>query len=470
MPKLIVVSNRVSTPAKNGGPSVGGLSMALADALSDTGGLWFGWSGETTSTFEPAPAVQKVSGMTIATIDLQAEDVSEYYNGFANTVLWPLFHHRIDLTHYERAFGDGYERVNARFADAIVPLVQEGDLIWIHDYHLIPLGQELRKRGVQNRIGFFLHIPWPARELMMTLPRHADLVRSLFAYDLVGFQCGDWLDAFKDYVVREAKGVHDVDGVLSAYGASLQTGVFPVGIDADHFRQIAASDVAAQSYMRAAATNAFRSMVIGVDRVDYAKGLPERFLAFERLLDTRPQLAERVSLLQVGQPSRGEVEAYGQIRDRLNALSGRINGKYATVDWTPIRYMNQSIGRDHLAGIYRAAKVGLVTPLRDGMNLVAKEYVAAQDPTDPGVLILSKFAGAAHQMSSALIVNPYSLEDVADAMERGLAMPLSERVERWADLMQGVQTDDAASWRDGFMKSLRSATNSYEVEVAANAA
>jgi trehalose 6-phosphate synthase len=164
------------------------------------------------------------------------------------------------------------------------------------------------------------------------------------------------------------------------------------------------------------------------------------------------------------------VEAYGQIRDRLNALSGRINGKYATVDWTPIRYMNQSIGRDHLAGIYRAAKVGLVTPLRDGMNLVAKEYVAAQDPTDPGVLILSKFAGAAHQMSSALIVNPYSLEDVADAMERGLAMPLSERVERWADLMQGVQTDDAASWRDGFMKSLRSATNSYEVEVAANAA
>ncbi len=455
MSRLIVVSNRVSIPEHPGDASVGGLTMALHDVLANSGGLWFGWSGKTTTCCDLQPTLETRGGVTVATLDLDADDVAEYYNGFANTVLWPLFHHRIDLAQYERAFGDGYSRVNERFAEAISQLVQPDDVIWVQDYHLIPLGEALRKRGVRNRLGFFLHIPWPARELMVTLPRHAELVRALFEYDLVGFQCKDWLNAFEDYVVDEVGGRAASNGHVSAFGKSIQAGVFPIGIDPDNFRRIAKSSGAALSYMRAAATGAFRSTVVAVDRVDYSKGLEQRFLAFERLLESHPALVEKIILLQVGQPSRVGVEAYGDIGKKLEAVSGRINGRFATVDWTPIRYLNRSYSREHIAGLYRAARVGLVTPLRDGMNLVAKEYVAAQDPQDPGVLILSRFAGAAAQMKQALIVNPYSPEDVADAINQAVHMPKEERVARWTDLMEGVERENAATWRDSFLRALR---------------
>jgi trehalose 6-phosphate synthase len=455
MARLVVVSNRVAMPDRPGAASVGGLTMALADALSNSGGLWFGWSGHA-STGAARAKVQTRAGVKIATIDLDPVDVGEYYSGYANTVLWPLFHHRIDLTRYERSFDDGYRRVNGRFAEALCDLIEPDDLIWVHDYHLIPLGAELRRRGVKNRIGFFLHVPWPARELLITLPQHRELVRALFDYDLIGFQCKDWLGAFKDYVTREAGGLARSD-VLQAFGRTVCTGVFPIGIDASNFRRVATSRGAAQSYLRAAATGVFRAMVVGVDRVDYAKGLEQRFLAFERLLADHPDLIETVSLLQIGQPSRGDVEAYEEIGKRLEAVSGRINGTYATVDWNPIRYINRSYSREHIAGLFRASRIGLVTPLRDGMNLVAKEYVAAQNPDDPGVLVLSRFAGAAEQMREAIIVNPYSLEDVADAIHRGLHMALDERVRRWKALMKGVETEDAHHWRSRFLQDLRSA-------------
>ena len=398
-----------------------------------------------------------MGGVTVATIDLEAADVAEYYSGFANTVLWPVFHHRIDLAQFERSFGDGYQRVNARFADAISQLVQRDDIIWVHDYHLIPLGEALRKRGIRNRIGFFLHIPWPARELMATLPRHSELVRALFDYDLIGFQCDGWLNAFQDYVVNEADGAAIARGGLTAFGRTIRAGVFPVGIDAKTFKRLAASPVAAESYRRAAAASASRSLVIAVDRVDYSKGLEPRFQAFERLLEDHTDLLEKVDLLQIGQPSRVGLEAYSDIAERLEAVSGRINGRHASVDWTPIRYLNRSFGRDEIAGLYRAARVGLITPLRDGMNLVAKEYVAAQDPMDPGVLVLSRFAGAAAQMKAALIVNPYSHEDVADAINQALAMTKSERIDRWAQLMEGVDRENSDHWRDTFLQALLAA-------------
>ena len=457
MSRLIVVSNRVSIPESPGAASVGGLTMALSDALANTGGLWFGWSGKTALRCDANPTIQVSGGVTVATLDLEPADVAEYYNGFANTVLWPLFHHRIDLTHYERSFGDGYQRVNARFADAIAQLIQPDDIIWVHDYHLIPLGEALRKRGVRNRIGFFLHIPWPTRELMATLPRHNELVSALFHYDLVGFQCNDWLNAFQDYVANEAGGVATQEGGLRAFGRSIRAGVFPIGIDTESFRQIAASPVAAATYRRAAASSAFRSMIIAVDRVDYSKGLEQRFMAFERLLEDRPELIENAHLLQIGQPSRVGLEVYGDIGKRLEAVSGRINGRYAGVDWTPIRYLNRSFGRDEIAGLYRAARVGLITPLRDGMNLVAKEYVAAQDPTNPGVLVLSRFAGAAAQMKAALIVNPYSHEDVADAINFAITMPKPERIARWSQLMEGVDRENSDHWRDTFLQALLAA-------------
>jgi trehalose 6-phosphate synthase len=435
--------------------SIGGLTVALADALANARGIWFGWSGKVGPATN-RPDIRSANGVTIATLDLEAQDVAEYYNGFANTVLWPLFHHRIDLAQYERAFGDGYQRVNERFAEALCDLVRPDDLIWVHDYHLIPLGAALRRRGLANRIGFFLHIPWPARELLATLPQHEALVRSMFAYDLIGFQCEAWRSAFQAYVEAEVGGAVGPNGHLAAFGETIATGVHPIGIDAAAFTALAGSSAAERSFNRAAAAGVFRSMIISVDRVDYAKGLETRFLAIERLLQGRPDLIEKVFLLQVAQPSRQEVRAYADIHQRLDALSGRINGRFATVDWTPIRYLNHSYNRDHIAGLYRAARIGLVTPLRDGMNLVAKEFVAAQDPDDPGVLILSRFAGAASQMSSALIVNPYSFEDVADAIVKALDMPKAERVERWTSLMAGVVREDAASWRSGFLKALQS--------------
>jgi len=455
MSRLVVVSNRVAMPDNAGSASVGGLTMALAAALQQYRGVWFGWSGDTTPTFTGEAHVRETGGVTIATIDLEAQDVQEYYNGYANTVLWPLFHYRIDLTEYERAFGEGYARVNSRFAETLQSLVRPDDMIWVHDYHLIPLAQELRQRGLKNRIGFFLHIPWPACQLLTTLPQHQELVEALFAFDLLGFQTQDWLNAFNGYVTDELDGKIHGDGYVSAFGRTVRVGAFPIGIDADNFAQIVQSPAAAKSYDQAAATNVYRDLIMGVDRIDYSKGLEERFAAYDQFLQTHPEFRERVTYLQIAQTSRSEVETYQDIRTRLDGVAGRINAAYGTLDWTPLRYVNRAYGRDFLAGVYRAAKIGLVTPLRDGMNLVAKEYVAAQNPRNPGVLVLSRFAGAARQMKAALIVNPYSREDVADAIKRGLTMPQPERRQRWEALMTGIETDDVSTWRDSFVAALK---------------
>jgi trehalose 6-phosphate synthase len=456
MSRLIVVSNRVIA-GSGAGASKGGLAMGLGAALQDCDGLWFGWSGETVEAFTGRITTQFVDGLKTATIELDETDVLEYYNGFANKTIWPLFHYRIDLTAFDRSFGDAYERVNRRFAATLRPLIRPDDLIWIHDYHLILLGRELRRLGVTNPIGFFLHIPWPARQLVTTLPRHVQLVRALFDCDLIGFQTEDWLQAFQDYVVREASGVALPHGRLSAYGRTVKAGAFPIGIDAKDFVELVGSPQASQSYDRVSSRNLFRPLIVGVDRLDYSKGIEERLLGYEQLLKDHPEHVGRTVLLQIAPPTREEVDAYQDIRSRLETQCGRINGEFADVDWQPIHYVHQSYRRDELAGIYRAARVGLVTPLRDGMNLVAKEFVAAQNPIDPGVLVLSRFAGAAAQMKEALIVNPFSREEVSDALHRALHMPLDERIRRYTALMDGVVRDDIIAWRDSFVAALRSA-------------
>ncbi len=454
MSRLIVVSNRVSAPADPAAGSAGGLAMALSAALRKYDGLWFGWSGETVDHFTGDIKWEDRAGVTVALVDLEAQDVDEYYNGYANKTLWPLFHHRVDLTAYERSYGEGYERVNARFAEVLRPQIQPDDIIWIHDYHLIPIARDLRRLGVTNRIGFFLHTPWPARQLLVTLPHHRRLVESLFAYDLIGFQTQEWLDLFRDYVVSEARGDLVGDGGLECFGRTVQAGVYPIGIDVDAFIDARNSPQGNRTYDRMAASSAFRSMMVGVDRLDYSKGLEERMLGYEQFLHDNPDMRGDVFLVQVTPISRDEVDTYQDIRARLDALAGRINGEYADMDWQPIRYLNRSYRRDQLAGIYRAARVCLVTPLRDGMNLVAKEYVAAQNPEDPGVLILSRFAGAAEQMGEALLVNPFSREEVADAIKRALTMPLEERVRKWQALMKVVRDTDVAIWRDDFVGDL----------------
>ncbi|MFN4176753.1 trehalose-6-phosphate synthase [Phenylobacterium sp.] len=457
MGRLIVISNRVGQPDDTRGASVGGLAMALGAALREYNGIWFGWSGRTVETFTGQLSVQRGQGATIATVDLEEQDRDEYYNGYANRTLWPLFHYRIDLSAYERSFNEGYARVNARFAQTVLPLLEPDDFIWVHDYHLIPLARELRRRGVKNRIGFFLHIPWPARRLFATLPLHRELVEAVFDYDLVGFQSHDSLSAFEDYVRGEAEGEIDSGGIAQAFGRRVRLGVFPIGLDADAFMAAARGEAAAAWRERMRVSLAGRRMIIGVDRLDYSKGLEERFLAYEEYLANTPEALEQVFLLQIATPSRDEVEAYQEIRARLDAVTGRINGAFATPDWVPIRYVNRTYRRDELAGIYSMAAIGLVTPLRDGMNLVAKEYVAAQPPEDPGVLILSRFAGAAEQMEEALIVNPFSREEVSDAIEAGLAMPRDERVRRWESLIEGVRRHDVAAWRDAFVEALLAA-------------
>ena len=457
MSRLIVVSNRVSAPRDPAAGSTGGLAMALSAALKKYDGLWFGWSGETVEHFTGELKMEDRAGVTVALVDLEAQDVDEYYNGYANKTLWPLFHHRVDLTAYERSYGEGYERTNARFAEVLAPLIQSDDLIWIHDYHMIPLARDLRRLGITNKIGFFLHTPWPARQLLVTLPHHRRLVETLFDYDLIGFQTREWLDLFRDYVASEpsVNGKLLPNDAMEAFDKTVQAGVFPIGIDVEGFIAARNSPQGNRTYDRMAASAAFRSLMVGVDRLDYSKGLEERLLGYEQFLESHPDMRAQVLLLQITPISRDDVDTYQDIRGRLDSLAGRINGEYADMDWQPIRYINRTYRRDQLAGIYRAARVCLVTPLRDGMNLVAKEYVAAQNPDDPGVLVLSRFAGAAEQMGEALLVNPFSREELSDAIQRALTMPLAERKRKWECLMQVVRDTDVGIWRDDFVSTLR---------------
>jgi trehalose 6-phosphate synthase len=457
MSRLIVVSNRVNPPSAVGEESAGGLAMALAAALREYSGLWFGWSGRTKARFDGQLSLETVDGVTTALVDLEPVDLDEYYNGYANKTLWPLFHYRTDLAAYDRAYGEGYSRVNRRFAETLRPLIGPDDTIWVHDYHLIPLGRELRKLGVVNRIGFFLHVPWPAHQVFTTLPGHAKLVEAMFDYDLVGFQTTEYRQAFEEYVLSEAGGEPVAPDRLKAFGRMLKVGAFPIGIDAADFRRLLRTARARRMRDLMTAATVFRHLIVGVDRLDYSKGLEERFLGLERFLADNPELRREVLMLQIAPVSREGVDTYQEIRSRLDALSGRINAEYSDVDWNPFRYVNRNYRRDELAGIYGAARVGLVTPLRDGMNLVAKEFVAAQNPEDPGVLILSRFAGAARQLKESILVNPNSPEEIAEAIKQALAMDKVERIRRWRALADNVQREDVTAWRDAFVNALAGA-------------
>lgn len=448
MSRLVVVSNRVG-PLR-GTTRAGGLAVALADALQKRRGLWFGWSGEVSDSGQGRVQSQTVAGVTRATLDLSTAEHEDYYNGFANRCLWPLFHYRLDLAAFDRRYYDSYQRVNRRFAQALTPLLRDDDLVWVHDYHLLPFGDTLRELGAKQKLGFFLHIPFPVREIFTALPRHDRLVKALFAYDLVGFQTEADLSCFRDYVEREANGRVDGDS-LYAYGRKMVAKAFPIGIDTVQFGQMAETDEARRDARRLRAAIFDREQIIGVDRLDYTKGLPERFLAYERLLEDYPDAHGRVSFLQIAPTSRGDVPEYINIRTELEGLAGHINGRFAQLDWTPLRYINRTVTRRQLAGIYRMSRVGLVTPLRDGMNLVAKEYVAAQDPDDPGVLVLSRFAGSAKQMSAALIVNPYDIAAVAEALQMALHMPVEARRERHHELLRSLLAEDVGGWAESFL-------------------
>lgn len=449
--RLVAVSNRVSS--LRAAPLAGGLAVALADALRENRGLWFGWSGKTVDAASDEPQVSREGEVTSATVDLTQEDHDAYYSGFANRCLWPLFHFRLDLTGYDRAHYEAYTRVNQRFAKSLLRLLEPDDLVWVHDYHLFPIGRELRKLGAKQRLGFFLHIPFPPRELLTTLPQHLSLVKALFEYDLVGFQIEDDVKRLASYVEQDLGGTVG-DGWMEAFGKRLRIQAFPVGIDTARFHDFAFSNHGEREYQRMREFLRDRDQIIGVDRLDYSKGLVRRMNAYEHLLEAHPESHGRVTYLQVAPISRGEVTAYRDFRRELEQHAASMNGRFGKVDWVPVRYVNEAIPRRRLAGLYRASRIGLVTPMRDGMNLVAKEYVAAQDEADPGVLILSRFAGAAQEMRDALLVNPYDTEEVATALETARTMTIEERRRRHEGLMRGLLENDVAQWSRRFLEAL----------------
>ncbi|SLN58441.1 alpha,alpha-trehalose-phosphate synthase (UDP-forming) [Oceanibacterium hippocampi] len=452
MSRLIVLSNRVADRSKKA--SAGGLAVALKAALADSGGVWVGWSGQFADVSDPHVAEETHEGVTYSTFDLSRTDYEDYYNGFANRSLWPLFHYRVDLTTYDRRYYAGYQRVNSYFARAVAPLLTDDDIVWVHDFHLMLVGEELRRMGKQQAMGYFLHIPWPPSEILLTLPNHQALVRGLFAYDVIGFQTQSDLRSFTDYVLFEAGGeVHD-DGSMSAFGRRILARVYPIGIDAKEFEDLTRSREARRIHHRMHTALGERWQIIGVDRLDYSKGLLERFGAVEKLFDAYPENKGRVSLLQIAPLSRSDVPEYIEMRHELEAAAGRINGRLAEYDWNPIRYTNRLYTRTALAGLYRASRVGLVTPFRDGMNLVAKEYIVAQPSEDPGVLVLSRFAGAAEDMDAALIVNPYDSADVVDALQKALHMSFEERRNRHQSLLGRLFRYDVHDWRNRFVETL----------------
>lgn len=453
MSRLVVVSNRVALPKES---RAGGLASAMHAALAEHGGLWFGWSGR----IAPGGALhtERDDKIEYALLDLDRTDYEEYYLGFANRTLWPLLHYRPSLLDYHRKDFAGYRRVNRRFAEHLARLLRPDDRIWIHDYHLIPLAAELRELGVAARIGFFLHVPLPPTALLVTLPHHEQLFAALAACDLIGMQSRRDRDALLAYF-RDELGA-DIDaggGVRLRNGRRFRVDAFPISIDTERVAAQARKAATSAATQRLVKSLEGRKLTIGVDRLDYSKGLPQRFEAFARFLSQHADWRSRISFLQIAPPSREEVPEYRELRSRLERLAGATNGRYAEPDWMPIRYVNRSFNQATLAGFYRVADIGLVTPLRDGMNLVAKEYVAAQPPEDPGVLILSSFAGAAEDLPQAIIINPIDSDDIVESIAQALAMPLAERRERWRTMFEHLQKNDIAAWRVAFLQALGTA-------------
>ncbi|MCK0196785.1 alpha,alpha-trehalose-phosphate synthase (UDP-forming) [Ancylobacter sp. 6x-1] len=453
MARLVIVSNRVASP-KERAAKAGGLAVALREALSEQGGLWFGWSGETAVDAPAAPKIVRSGRVTYALQTLDPDDQRAHYAGYANGTLWPLCHYRLGLLSVRRSDWEGYRRVNVTFAASLMPLLKPDDVVWVHDYHFIPLASELRALGFTGRIGYFHHIPWPTPEVFYTLPSHAALVQDLSQYDLVGLQTEHDVRALLTYISSEARGWIGPGGIVGLKNRRFRVAAYPIGIDTEMFVKDATHAQRSEDMRRLRASLAGRTLAVGVDRLDYSKGLPNKFAAFDNLLERWPEHRSHVTMMQVAPVSRGEVSEYQILRRELEESGGRINGRFAEFDWVPLRYLNKVFPRNTLATLYRHARVGLVTPLRDGMNLVAKEYVAAQNPEDPGVLVLSRFAGAADELTGALLVNPYDIEGMAEAMDAALRMPKEERIERWRANMEPVSRNTIHAWCAHFLRDL----------------
>ncbi|MBB3145993.1 trehalose 6-phosphate synthase [Phyllobacterium trifolii] len=454
MGRLVVISNRTANLGKN--TQIGGLAVGIVDALKAQGGLWAGWDGSVVDAEEAAKTkIQTHGNVTSLTTPLTSEEHEKYYLGFANKVLWPAFHYRLDLMDYRMEFVDCYSATNAKFAEMISPHLRDDDVIWVHDYHLIPMAAELRKRGHKNRIGFFLHIPFPSADIFSAVPRHEWLRYCLLQFDLIGFQTINDVHNFHRYLKEHSDAAIISPELVRVNDRTIHIGHFPIGIDVKQFAKVSARTDDTIELERMRRTVLKRFQVISADRLDYSKGLPHRMKAFRKFLEICPEYQGHADYLQIASPSREDVTAYSDIKAELEQLAGAVNGRFADFNWAPVQYINRNIPREKLAPLFRASLVGLVTPLRDGMNLVAKEYIAAQDNKDPGILILSKFAGAAEELSEALIVNPYDISEVAHALKTAVTMPLEERQLRHRKLLKRVIDHDAQWWQREYLHALQ---------------
>lgn len=452
MSRIVIVSNR--TPSRT--VAAGGLAVALRKTLATRDGFWFGWSGRHSDKPSAEASFESVDGLEVGSIDLNREDFQAYYAGFSNSILWPAFHLRLDLATFEGHWYEGYRRVNAQFARALVPHLKPDDVIWVHDYHLIPLATELRALGARNRIGFYLHIPFPTTDALYAIPHHQELMRDLSRYNLVGMQANRDVAAFTEFAEHQAPPTLSGNPVKTADFSRTQVAAFPIGSDPEAFSKLATSPAAVRMIRRMERAMNGQALILGVDRLDYSKGLPQRVEAYDKLLSNNASLRRQVHLLQVAPPSRDSIKEYKETSDTLDAMCGKVMGHFAEPDWQPLTYVKRAYGQPSLAGLFRMARIGLVTPLRDGMNLVAHEYVASQDPRDPGVLVLSRFAGAAEIFDAALLVNPFDTDETAEAMRLALVMPLEERKARWEALFAAAKTYSIDNWAALYLDALSS--------------
>lgn len=454
---LVVVSNRVAR-AKANEPMTGGLAAALLPVVEKSGAIWVGSSGRVRdgTQKETFADIESLGKGAIALIDLPAAHYGGYYEGFANSALWPALHSRPDLINVSHDDYQSYREVNAFMARSLLRFQKADTAFWIQDYHFLALGAELRQLGVRRPIGFFLHTPWPSKTVICGVPHHRELIEAMLAFNLIGFQTEDDCANFADYV-RSDLGLAVKDGVVTSQYGTSRLAAFPIGINVEGFAAQAARAVSHPDVSRLRKSLHGERLAIGVDRVDYSKGLVNRIKAFDCLYELNPSLKRSVSLLQIATPSRGSIEAYGNLQDKLAKLVTDVNGRHGEVDWTPIRYLNKGFSQTVLSGFYRSAEVGVVTPMHDGMNLVAKEYVAAQNPVDPGVLVLSKFAGAANELTSALIVNPHDIEGMARTISMALSMPAPERRMRWEAMISKLHSGNIQNWFASFIGALERA-------------
>jgi trehalose 6-phosphate synthase len=432
------------------------LAAALLPMVRDSGAIWVGSSGQhgdTTQTHDSFARIEALGKGALATVDMPAKHYRGYYEGFANSALWPALHSRPDLIRVTADDYTSYREINAFMARALVRFNTPEAVFWIQDYHFLALAADLRRLGIERPLGFFLHTPWPDCRTMAAVPHHTELVEAMLAYDLIGFQTVEDRQNFED-CLRSELGLNIVDGTVASDWGLTQLATFPIGIDVEEFgaRAIKAINRPEVARLRDSLNGA--KLVLGVDRLDYSKGIANRVRAFDRLLEIQPGLKRRVSLLQIAVPSRGNIKAYRELKSELAGLVGEVNGRHGEVDWSPIRYLNKSYSQLTLAGFYRTASVGLVTPLHDGMNLVAKEYVATQNPFDPGVLVLSSFAGAAKELDAALLVNPHDIDGMARQIAVALSMSVEERRERWQSMLCKLKAASVQSWFADFLHML----------------